>query len=339
MGRDGAKQNWLKLRYSPSGEGLIKEGHWLLVFFKELMETHLPVMPKEVIKFLAPQTNENFIDATIGFGGHSQLILEKTAPFGKLLAIDQDIEAINFAQKKLKKFSSRVDFIKENFTELGLICRSWKVDHLDGILFDLGVSTYQLLAPKRGFSFQDFPQGKNNQKEVSLDMRMSPDTQSLTAAKIVNSWSKKELKKLLQRLGEEPYAGKIASAIINERNHQPIIIASHLVEVIKRALPPKYRHKRQKHFATSTFRALRMAVNRELEVLESGLKQAVPLLSRNGRLVVISFHSLEDRIVKNFFRENSFLNVLTPKPVTASEKEIAQNPRARSGKLRAAIKL
>ena len=302
------------------------------------MEIHLPVMPREVIKFLAPRPNENFIDATLGFGGHSALILKKTAPEGKLMAIDQDIEAITFARKKLNPYARRIQYLKANFTKLGLLARDWPVNRIDGILFDLGVSSYQLLTPERGFSFR-VPKGADDDIQIELDMRMSPETQKLTAKEIINTWSEAELKKLLRNLGQEPFAGKIAKAIVRKRSLQPIEKAHQLVEVLSQAMPPKYRFKSYKHFATSTFRALRMAVNRELEALESGLKQAVSLISPKGRIVVISFHSLEDRIVKNFLRENPSLKILTPKPITASEAEITENPRARSGKLRAAEKM
>ncbi len=285
-------------------------------------------MPKEVINYLAPLQNGNFVDATCGLGGHSRLILEKIGPSGQLLAIDQDIIALDEAQKNLARFQERVTFIHANFDELGLIRRKWSVERIDGILFDLGVSSYQLMTPERGFSFnQDAP----------LDMRMSPESQRISAKDIVNDWDEKSLKRILKTYGEEPFAGKIAKEIIQARERQRIERTDDLVEIIKNAQPPSYRASRQKHFATSTFRALRMAVNDELNVLENGLKQAVQILSPGGRIVVISFHSLEDRIVKNFFRESN-LEILTPKPVTASDDEIQNNPKARSAKLRAAIK-
>lgn len=290
------------------------------------MIQHTPVLTKEVLKFLAPHSNKNYIDATCGFGGHAVKILEKTKPSGKLLAIDQDEEALEEAQKNLKNFLSRIDFCRANFAELGLIVRSWKVSRIDGILFDLGVSTYQLLSPERGFSFN---------ASVELDMRMSRDTK-LTARKIVNSWSENELHRLFKNYGEEPFARQIAREIVKARI-RPISKTDELVRIIKKAMPPKYRHSREKHFATATFRALRMATNNELENLRNGLKQARQVLSPTGHLVVISFHSLEDRIVKSFFLEGGF-EVLTKKPIKASPDEIRRNPKARSAKLRAAIK-
>lgn len=287
-------------------------------------------MPKEVIFYLAPPKNGNFVDATCGLGGHSRLILKKTVPKGKLLAIDQDSIALNQAQKNLSEFGDRVTFVNRNFDDLGLIIRQWPVEGVNGILFDLGVSTYQLETAERGFSFN---------KEAPLDMRMSPHSEKLTAQDIVNNWDESSIKKILKNYGEEPFAGKISREIIQSRQRQRIEKTNQLVEIIKRALPPSYRISREKHFATSTFRALRMAVNNELEVLAGGLKQAVQILSPGGRIIVISFHSLEDRIVKNFFRENPELKILTSKPVMASPREIERNPKARSAKLRAAMKI
>lgn len=286
-------------------------------------------MPKEVINYLAPRSNENFIDATVGLGGHAKLILKKTSPGGKILAIDQDRIALEEAEKKLRD-SHRVTFVNKNFSELGLIIRDWKVTRIDGILFDLGVSTYQLTTAERGFSFNI---------NAFLDMRMSPTSQKLSAKDIVNKWDERSLKRILQGYGEEPFAGRIAKGIVRARQTKLIEKTNDLVEIIKKATPPAYRSSRQKHFATATFRALRMAVNNELVNLENGLKQAVQVLSPGGRIIVISFHSLEDRIVKNFFRNKENLKILTPKPVMSSEKEIQQNPKARSAKLRAAIKI
>lgn len=286
-------------------------------------------MAKEVIRYLAPHPNEDFIDATVGFGGHAEKILEKTAPGGKLLVLDQDSIALEQAKKNLEKFNQRVTFVNQNFSQLGLVIRSWDVKKIDGIFFDLGVSTYQLQTPERGFSFN---------VASRLDMRMDPHRQRLTAEEIINNWSGSFLKRIFKEFGEEPFASKIAREIVKARSHHLIEKTDELVEIIKKAMPPKYRFSRTKHFATSTFRALRMAVNDELKVLESGLKQAIQILSPGGRLVVISFHSLEDRIIKKFFAENEHLKVLTPKPIIASVKEITNNPKARSAKLRAAIK-
>src|SRR3990167_3667440 len=283
------------------------------------MIEHIPVLAKEVIVNLAPRKNENFVDATTGLGGHSKLILEKTGPRGQLLAIDQDEIALETAQKNLTKFSDRVTFINDNFDELGLIIRKWKVDRVDGILMDLGVSTYQLISPERGFSFN---------YDARLDMRMAPRKQRISAYEIINKYNEGELIKILKTYGEEPFSNQIVREIIKARSTKPIERTNELAEIIKRAMPPSYRISREKHFATSTFRALRMAVNNELEVLENGLKQAVQILSPGGRLVVITFHSLEDRIVKNFFHENENLEIINPKPIIASQEEITVNTKA-----------
>jgi 16S rRNA (cytosine1402-N4)-methyltransferase len=294
------------------------------------MIKHISVLGGETIKYLAPQKNQNFIDATCGLGGHGKLILEKTGPEGKLLAIDQDAEALEVAEKNLKNFADRVQFVKGNFNNIGLVVRKWSVPKIDGILFDLGISMVQQKDQSRGFSFEG---------SAELDMRMSHDSQRLSAKDIVNSYSKRDLVRIFRVLGEEPFASSIADKIIYQRTQKPILRTDELVEVIKKAMPPKYRLNRKTHFATATFRALRMEVNSELENLESGLKQARQIISPGGRIVVISFHSLEDRIVKNFFRESEDLEVLTPSPVAPKEKEIKNNPAARSGKLRAARKL
>ena len=294
------------------------------------MQEHIPVLQQEVIKTLAPHPNENFIDATLGLGGHAKLILKKISPKGNLLGIDQDDVALEEAKKRLSEFGERFQFSHSNFTKLGLIVRDWQVERIDGILFDLGVSTYQLLTAERGFSFnQDGP----------LDMRMNPESQKISASDIVNKYSEKELSRILFELGEERYAKKIAAKIVKERQQKPITSTNQLVEIVKASTPPDYRFNREHHFATSTFRALRMAVNNELENLRQVLPQAVQILSPGGRIVVISFHSLEDRIVKNFFKENPQLEIITEKPINATNEEIAANPKARSAKLRGARKI
>jgi len=291
------------------------------------MQPHVPVLRREVIKYLAPRKNQNFIDATVGFGGHAKLILEKTSPKGKLLAIDQDPVAIEEAKKNLKNHSDRITFINSNFDEIGLLIRKWPVSEIFGILFDLGTSSYQL-SSGRGFSFQ-----QNN----PLDMRMSPNIKE-TAEKIINRWPAERIRQIIWQYGEEPMAAAIAREIVAARQARPIRTTGELVKVIEKAIHLRERNKRKMHFATLTFQALRIAVNDELLALENGLKQALQILSPGGRIVVISFHSLEDRIVKHFFRENQSLEILTPKPVIPSEKEIDDNPRARSAKLRAVRK-
>jgi len=295
------------------------------------MQAHIPVLRREVINFLAPKKDQNFIDATVGLGGHATLILEETSPRGKLLAIDQDPSALEEAKKNLKNYKNRVSYVFSNFDELGLLIRNWPVEEISGILFDLGTSSNQL-SSDRGFSFL---------KNHPLDMRMSPNT-ALTAAKIVNHFPEAKIRQILYRYGEEPMGGAISREIVSARRKEPIKTTRELVKIIDQAIPEREKAKRKihsQHFATLTFQALRIAVNDELTVLENGLKQALQILSPGGRIVVISFHSLEDRIVKQFFRGSEELEILTPKPVIPSQEEITNNPRSRSAKLRAARKL
>ena len=259
---------------------------------------HIPVLQKEVIGYLDPKPNDNFIDCTIGDGGHTLTILEKTGPNGKVLGIDLDL--------RIKNLGKRVILVNDNFANLKEIVKKNKFRNVSGILIDLGISSWDLEESGKGFSFQ---------KQESLDMRYNSENQ-LTAEKIINFWSALEIEKILTNFGEEKFAEEIAG------------------EIIKAATPGWY-HRKKIHPATKTFQALRIAVNDELNNLEKVLPQALEILKKGGRLVVISFHSLEDRIVKNFFRN---LEILTKKPVTANQVEIKANPRARSAKLRAAIK-
>jgi 16S rRNA (cytosine1402-N4)-methyltransferase len=285
---------------------------------------HIPVLQKEVQKYLDPQPNENFIDCTIGGGGHSAEILQKIAPRGKVLGIDWTPEAI----KGLKKNPNLI-VVNDNFANLAAIVKEQKFNKAKGILFDLGYSSWHLEGSSRGFSFQ---------KKEPLDMRYSLENQ-LTAGKIVNFWSKFEIEKILEEFGEEEFAEEISRQIVEERKQRPIETTVHLVAVIERAVPKSYLHGRL-HFATKTFQALRIAVNGELQNIEKALPQALQVLERGGRLAVISFHSLEDRIVKEFFKNNSLvLNALTKKPLTPTFEEIRINPRARSARLRVAVKL
>ncbi len=289
---------------------------------------HIPVLQQEVIQLLAPKPNRNMIDATLGLGGHSKLLLEKIGPNGKLLGIEWDINALEVAKKNLAEFGDRFQYYHGNFVDLGLVVRDYQVKTISGILIDLGPSTYQLTDESRGFTFL---------KNAPLDMRQNQD-QKLSAEGMVNKFSEKDLQKILFE-GEERFAKQIAKKIVEERKNSPIETTDQLIEIVRRATPPSYRYDRKTHFATGTFRALRMAVNHELENLKNVLPQAVSILSPGGRIAIISFHSLEDRIVKQFFRGNSNLEILTKKPIVASEKEIQKNPSARSAKLRGARRL
>lgn len=308
---------------------------------------HIPVMVEEVLRYLAPRSGGVYVDATVGEGGHAELILKASSPDGQLIGLDRDEEAIALSRERLKRFGERVTLLQANFRDLERILDSLGLEEVDGILFDLGVSTHQLERPERGFSFDT---------DAPLDMRMDR-RQRLTAYDIVNSYPKKELYRILRELGEEPHARSIARAIVRRREQGPIRTTGELVEVIRSAVPVRYRFRRGRHFATQTFRALRMAVNQELECLEEAIPQAVHRLRKGGRLVVISFHSLEDRIVKRWFARMASacicppgvpicvcghkpeVKLLTRKPLRVSPEEVARNPKARSARLRAVERL
>jgi len=285
---------------------------------------HIPVLQKEVLEYLDPRPNENFIDCTLGYGGHTKAILEKTEPKGKVLGIDRDPEMI----RNLKNIK-RLTPVCENFSNLKEIIKQQGFNRVSGILFDLGFSSWHLEGSDRGFTFL---------KNEPLDMRYSIKS-PLTAEKIVNYWSSWEIEKILREYGEERFSEKISENIIKFRKVKPIEKTFQLVEVIKKATPVWYQHQRI-HFATRTFQALRIAVNDELNNFIKVLPQALEMLKKEGRLVIISFHSLEDRIAKNFIRDNrNSLKVVTKKPIIPTQEEIKINPRSRSAKLRAAIKI
>ncbi len=292
---------------------------------------HTPVLQKEVLEYLAPKLNENFIDCTINGGGHSLEILKTVKPAGKILGIDWDKSVVESLKLKVQnlEINKRIILVCDSYTNLKTIVESHNFRPVKGILLDLGMSSWHLEESKKGFSFQ---------KDEMLDMRYSKDNQ-LTAEKIINEYSEEQIGKILKEYGEERFAKKIAKIITDERKIKPIRTTLQLVEIIKKAIPVRFNRGRI-HFATRTFQALRIAVNDELNNLKKVLPQAKDVLAENGRMVVISFHSLEDRIVKNFFRENKQnFEILTKKPITAKEEEINANPRARSAKLRAAQKI
>ena len=293
------------------------------------MTIHQPVLLKEVLKYLSPKPNQNFIDCTIGGGGHTFSILEKNAPHGKILGIDWNRKAIEELKLRIQnlKIKKRLILVNDNFTNLKKIVEKYKFKDVSGILIDLGLSSDLLERSKRGFSFK--------RNEV-LDMRFGEG--DLTAFEIVNKWSEKEIEKILKEFGEERFSKRIAKEIVKVRKNKPIKTTFDLVEIIKKVTPIWYQ-KKKIHPATKTFQALRIAVNNELENLKNVLPQALEVLKPEGKIVVISYHSLEDRIVKNFFREKKdVLKILTKKPVRPSLKEIENNPRARSAKLRAVEK-
>jgi len=294
---------------------------------------HTPVLQKEVIDFLDPKPNENFVDATIGGGGHTFEILKRTAPAGKILGIDLDESAIESLRINAlgEEINERLILTQGNFADLEKIVAENNFWPINGILADLGISSTELEASGRGFSFL---------KDEPLDMRFSKKT-LVSAKEIINQWPEEKIAKIIRQYGEEKFSRQIAKKIIERRKIKPIITSRQLTEIIKEATPFWY-HNRKIHPATKTFQALRIAVNDELVNLNIFLPSALNVLTPGGRLVIISFHSLEDRIVKNFFREKKnqrLIKVLTKKPVKPSSEEIFKNPRSRSAKLRAAVKL
>jgi 16S rRNA (cytosine1402-N4)-methyltransferase len=293
--------------------------------------SHVPVLLKEVICYLEPQPNENFIDATIGEAGHAMAILEKNKPNGKVLGIEinpelfQKLHKVENSKLKMKR---RLVLVNDSYTNLEEIVKRNDFQPIHGIIFDLGICSWQIESSGKGFSYQ---------KDEPLDMRFNPN-QDLTAAEIVNFWEMERIERILREYGEERYSHRIALALKEARKKERIIGTQQLVDILKKTLPRGYDHKRI-HFATRVFQALRIAVNKELENIEQGLKQAVEILEPKGKIIVISFHSLEDRIVKKFFKEegkNNKLQILTKKPISPSLEEIKKNPRSRSAKLRVA---
>ncbi|MDZ4875620.1 MAG: Ribosomal RNA small subunit methyltransferase H [Chroococcidiopsis cubana SAG 39.79] len=280
--------------------------------------SHVPVLSRELIAGLAVRAGGHYLDATVGGGGHSRLILQ-AAPDVKLTALDRDAAAIAAAQTQLAEFGDRVQFLRSNFATY-----TPQNATFDGIIADLGVSSYQFDTAARGFSFRH---------EAPLDMRMD-DRQSLTAAAAINTWDEKKLADIFFHYGEERFSRRIARRIVEKR---PFHTTTELAAAIASAVPGAYRHGRI-HPATRVFQALRIAINDELTSLENFLQLAPTWLKPGGSIIVISFHSLEDRIVKNAFRASELLQIITKKPLIAQTAELAQNPRSRSAKLRIATR-
>jgi len=304
--------------------------------------THAPVLTEEVVRNLAVRPGGRYVDCTVGAGGHAAATIEAASPGGLLLAMDADPSALEIAGQALSQYGDDVQLVEANFRELASVCERYHFMPVHGALFDLGVSSMQLADESRGFGFQ---------VEAPLDMRFSPG-QTLTAAEIVNGYGEQELADVIWRFGEEPASRRIARAIVRAR---PIRTTTELAAVISRATGGQ--HGRRIHPATRTFQALRIAVNDELGALRESLEQGVDVLGSEGRLVVISFHSLEDRIVKQFIARESRdcicppeqlnctcghiarLKPITKKAVSPTAQQIAENPRSRSARLRAAEKL
>jgi len=307
---------------------------------RRMMNEHIPVLYHEVLAFLRPRPDGRYLDATLGAGGHTAGILEASAPTGRVLGFDRDPEAIEFARQRLEQFGDRVTFVNASYAEMARLAPATGFGQLDGILLDLGLSSRQLSNPERGFSFM---------KDGPLDMRFDP-TQGETAADLINNLSEMELANIFWKYGEERRSRRLAGAIVKNR---PFSTTSQLAEFVAAQVKGRERI----HPATRLFQALRIAVNRELEAVETGIPAAIDLLKPNGRIAVISFHSLEDRFVKQLFRRLSqsctcppkqpictcggqaTLKLITRKAGKATAVEIEQNPRSRSARLRVAEKL
>ena len=286
---------------------------------------HTPVLLEEAIRFLAPIDNGIYVDSTLGLGGHTEKILQACSPTGQVIGFEWDASALDLAQKRLKPFGKRFLALHRNYTETREGLAEMNIQKVDGLLLDLGVSSLQFDSAARGFSFQ---------ADGPLDMRMDNRTR-LTAEKIINSFNKEDLADIFYYYGEERQARRIAAYIVEERAHKRISTTSHLSRIIAQAVPKKFQPKKI-HVATKVFQALRIAVNKELDNLTSILDSITQILKPGARVCVITFHSLEDRLVKWKFRDNPLLHILTKKPVIPSAEEIKINPRARSAKLRAA---
>lgn len=307
---------------------------------------HIPVLLKESLEYMNPQPGEKFVDCTLGGGGHSKNFLEKIMPGGHLIGLDQDINAIKAAKETLKEYEKNITLVNTNYENLAEVLKKNAPLGVDGIFFDIGVSSHQLDEGERGFSYNH---------DAPLDMRMDRK-KDFSAKELINTYSEEKLSNVISLYGEERWAKRIAQFIVLERKTAPIETTGQLVDIIKKAIPKKVRQNGP-HPAKRTFQAIRIEVNRELEVLENTIEKAVKCLKPGGRIGIISFHSLEDRIVKEKFKylnldcicpkelpvcqcnKKREIKILTRKPIVASKEEEERNPRARSAKLRVAVKL
>ncbi|MFH1655118.1 MAG: 16S rRNA (cytosine(1402)-N(4))-methyltransferase RsmH [Candidatus Omnitrophota bacterium] len=292
---------------------------------------HKPVMYNEIINYLDLRAGKVILDCTIGTGGHARKILQKITPGGKLIGIDRDADSLSFAEQNLKEFKGSYILVKDDFRNLDSVLENIKIKRVDGILFDLGVSSFQLDNPKRGFSIRG---------DGPLDMRMDKDSY-ISAYDLVNSLSEREISSILRNFGQERWHNRIAHLMVEKRSKTPISTTKELSELIVKSIGYKYRDQKI-HPATRTFQAIRIAVNRELEALDIALDKAINVLKKDGRICVIAFHSLEDRISKEKIRKyskESLVNIITKKPLRPMQEEIEDNFRARSARLRVAERI
>ena len=303
---------------------------------------HTSVLLEETIEYLLTDPDGVYVDGTLGGGGHSARLLELLSERGRVIGIDQDADAIEAAGRRLEKYSSRIRIVRSNYAQIRSVLAECGVSQADGIMLDLGVSSWQIDAPERGFSYMS--------DDAPLDMRMDR-RQSMTAKELLASISEEELCRILRQYGEERFAGRIASNIVKERTQHPIETTGQLNEIIRRSIPAKAA-RTGGHPSKRTFQAIRIELNQELQVLEDSIDTMIDLLKPGGRLCIITFHSLEDRIVKQAFKRNenpctcppdfpvcvcgkvSSGRVLTRKPVLPSKQEMEENSRSRSAKLR-----
>ena len=296
-----------------------------------LEQKHIPVLPAEVLEYLKLQPGQSIIDATLGLAGHAQQIAERIGPKGCLIGIDRDRTSLEMAKQNLQGMLATMYFVHDDFRHLDRILDALHIDKVDGMLFDLGISSFQLDDSARGFSFKN---------DGPLDMRIDQDS-FLSAYDLINSLSERELSMILKNYGEERWHNRIAHYLVQRRSKNPIQTTQELREAVIKAMPKRYSHQKIDP-ATRTFQAFRIAVNRELESLDLALDKAVSHLKETGRICVISFHSLEDRIVKQKFRalsKEGVVSMITKKPLRPGDREIQGNPRARSARLRVAQKL
>jgi 16S rRNA (cytosine1402-N4)-methyltransferase len=295
------------------------------------LKFHIPVMLKETVDHLDLSPGKIIVDATIGTGGHSEEIIKRISPHGRLIGIDRDEESLGIAKVRLSDYKDSCEFVYGNFSGIDSILKSLSINKVDGILLDLGISSYQLANAQRGFSFQ---------AEGPLDMRLDRKSY-ISAYDLVNNLNEDEISSLLWTFGQERWANRIAHQLVAERQRHAIATTTDLSDIIVKAVPYKYRYYRI-HPATRTFQAVRIAVNRELEALEIALEKSVGLLDEKARMCVIAFHSLEDRIVKFSFRKfaaSGLVEIVTKKPLEPTDDEMAVNPRSRSAKLRVAQRI
>lgn len=293
---------------------------------------HIPVLKEKVIEVLDPRPNKNFVDCTFGEGGHTKEILKRNGPKGKVLALEIDPVLYEKGKRLEEEFKGRLILKNRNFSEIKEVVKKEGFENISGVLFDLGISLWHLEESGRGFTFK---------RNEPLIMRYDNNLNSLLARDVLNQFSEKEIERILREYGQEKFSKKIAREIIRERKKRKIETTFDLVELIKKAIPP-WARKGRIHFATKTFMALRIFINQELENLEKGLEGALEILKPKGKIVVISFHSLEEKIVKNFFKKakkEGRLEIITKKPISPSKEEIFLNKKARSAKMRVAEKL